>query len=86
MSEDSLLEVHCIPDIICERVFSNKTDSPFKRVSFNHDGRYVAASSDSSFIDIYNAKEGGQSFKIKCSYTQEVLSWHPKRNVLAYID
>jgi hypothetical protein len=67
-------------------VFSNKLDCQFKRASFNFDGRYVAASSDSNFIDIYNARDGGQSFRLKCSYAQEVLSWHPKRNILAYVD
>jgi hypothetical protein len=46
----------------------------------------VATSSDSNFIDIYNARDGGQAFKVKCSFNQEILGWHPKRNILAYID
>jgi hypothetical protein len=46
----------------------------------------VAASSESNFIDIYNAKDGGHAFKLKCCFSQELLSWHPKRSILAYID
>jgi WD40 repeat protein len=80
------LEIHCIPEIICERVFSHKTDSPFRRVSFSPDNKFVATSSESNYIDIYNAIDGGQAFKVKCCFSQELLSWHPKRNILAYID
>ena len=46
----------------------------------------MAASSDSHFIDIFNAERGGQAYKIKCSGSQEMLSWHPKKMILAYLD
>lgn len=81
-----MLEIHSIPDIICERVFHNKSDSSFKRVSISCDGKYLAASSDSNCIDIFNAEKGGSAWKIKCSTSQETLSWHPSKMVLAYID
>lgn len=49
-SEDSLLQVHTIPEIICERVFSHRSDSQFRRASFTPDGHYLAASCDSNFL------------------------------------
>jgi len=55
-------------------------------VSFSCDGKYVAGSCDSNSIEIYNLENGGQAHRIKCSQSQEMLSWHPKRMVLAYLD
>ena len=52
----------------------------------NHNGRYIAASSDANCIDIFNADQGGLAWRIKTSMSQEVLAWHPQKMVLAYID
>jgi hypothetical protein len=80
------VEIHTIPDVICERVFNNKSDGAYRRVSFSSNRKYVAASSEGSYIDIFNVERGGQAYKLKSSSTQEVLAWHPKRMMLAYID
>ena len=58
----------------------------YRKVCFNNDGKYLAASSDATCIDIFNVAKGGQAYRIKTSPSQEILSWHPKKMLLAYID
>jgi hypothetical protein len=67
-------------------VFGNKSDSSYRRVSFSCEGTYLAASSEANSIDIFNAEKGGLAFKVKSSTSQEVIGWHPKKMVLAYLD
>lgn len=86
VGEDSLAELMTLPDLICERVYSSRSDAAFRRVSMHPEGNYFAASCDSNSIDVFNSERGGQSYRIKCSQNQEALQWHPKRLVLAYID
>lgn len=44
-SDDSLVQIHEFPELICERSYSNKSDSSTIKVSFSHDGRYLAVGS-----------------------------------------
>lgn len=46
----------------------------------------MAASSEGNFIDILNVERGGIAWRLKSSNAQEVLAWHPKKMLLAYID
>jgi len=59
VSDDSLTQIHEFPEFICERSYSNKSDSATKKASFSFDGNYLAVGSEGSYIDIYNVKYGG---------------------------
>ena len=37
-------------------------------------------------INIFNAKRGGESFRIECRINQRSVAWSPNRNILAYVD
>lgn len=58
-SDDSLVQIHEFPELICERSYSNKSDSSTIKVSFSHNGRYLAVGSEGNIINIYNTKYGG---------------------------
>lgn len=78
-SDDSLVQIHEFPELICERSYSNKSDSSTIKVSFSHDGRYLAVGSEGNIINIYNAKFGGEAHRIINETPTTVLQWHPKR-------
>ena len=58
-SDDSLVQIYEFPELICERSYSNKSDSSTIKVSFSHNGRYLAVGSEGNIINIYNTKYGG---------------------------
>ncbi len=63
-SDDSLVQVDEFPEFICERSYSNKMDNSYQKVSFSHNGKYLAASSDGNCIDIFNVQYGGWAYKL----------------------
>ena len=85
-SEDSLVQIHVVPDLICERCYSNKNDCEYKKSSFSFDGKYLAVTSQDPYIELFNIEKGGLSYRIKTGSGMENVNWHPKKMVLAYTE
>ena len=67
--EDSLVQIHNLPDITCERAYS-LSDTNYIRGAFSYNGMFLAVGSEDSVIDIYNVSKGGYSYQIKCTIKQ----------------
>ena len=56
-SADALVTLWDIFEMLCVRTFT-KIEWPVQRISFNHDGKYIASTSEDLFIDIADVQIG----------------------------
>lgn len=80
---DALITVLSLPEMICFRTFS-RPEQPIRALSFNYTSELLASSSEESCVEICSIDEGTVMHRLSTRGFTNALSWHPKKNVLAY--
>ncbi|KAF3905507.1 hypothetical protein ABW20_dc0110076 [Dactylellina cionopaga] len=81
---DALISLWDTTDWVCVRTF-DKSDHPFRSVSFSHDGAFLIAGSDESMpLDVMHVDTGDYIHEIKTIYPAHAVAWHPSKYVVAY--
>ncbi|PVU88250.1 hypothetical protein BB561_005956 [Smittium simulii] len=80
---DSLILVWDIQHYICINSF-DELEYPVRTLGFCHDGRFVASSSEDKLINIYDLHTNTLAHSIKVSSVMNVISWHPKKYIIAF--
>lgn len=68
---------------IVEKTYDQPT-AAIRQIAFSPNGEFIAVGGDDSFIFILGAVSRTTVDKIPVASPVYSLSWHPKRNVLAY--
>jgi len=63
----------------------SRLEWPVRTLSFNHDGRLLAAGSEDLVIDIAFVETGEKVATVSCNAFPFCVAWHPSQNILAYV-
>ncbi|WRT64915.1 uncharacterized protein IL334_001854 [Kwoniella shivajii] len=81
--QDALLSMFDTRDWICERTFDVCT-AAIRQIAFSNDGEFIALGGDDNFIAIVSVYSGATIAKLPVYGMVSALTWHPKKNWLAY--
>ncbi|WWD22174.1 hypothetical protein CI109_106665 [Kwoniella shandongensis] len=81
--QDALLSMFDTKDWICERTFDVCT-AAIRHIAFSQDGEFIAIGGDDTFIAIVSVYTGATIAKVPVQGMVNSLTWHPRRNWLAY--
>jgi THO complex subunit 3 len=62
----------------------NKENYQIRDLSFSHDGKFIAVAAEDKKLDIYDVHGDSAAYTIECNSAQLVVSWNPKKYLLAY--
>ncbi|KAF4042110.1 Anaphase-promoting complex subunit 4 WD40 domain [Phytophthora infestans] len=81
---DSLVSIWDLEELYCVKTFVVTTSS-IRSVRFSHDGKYIAISMDDPNLIVVDVESGEKVVKLQLQNNVQYLSWHPTKNVLAYV-
>ena len=81
--QDALVGLWDTSDMICTSTIS-RLSKFIRSVSFSHDSRLLASSSEERYIDIADADTGEKVGHIEARHGADELAWNPKYYALAY--
>ena len=81
---DALINIWDADELVCLKSFS-RLEWPVRTISFNHDGKLLASGSEDLVIDISHVTTGDKITTISCNAFPFCVSWHPTRNILAFV-
>ncbi|KAL3668013.1 hypothetical protein V7S43_006885 [Phytophthora oleae] len=81
---DSLVSVWDLEELYCVKTFVVTTAS-IRLVRFSHDGKYIAIGMDEPNLVVVHVKSGEKVVNLQLQNNLQYLSWHPSKNVLAYV-
>ncbi|XP_065890171.1 THO complex subunit 3-like [Dysidea avara] len=82
-SADALVSLWDVDELVCIRTFS-RLDWPIRAMSFNHDGKLIASSSEDLVVDIAHVETGEKIAEVPCQAPTFTVAWHPTKNLLAF--
>ncbi|KUF98446.1 hypothetical protein AM588_10011524 [Phytophthora nicotianae] len=82
--EDSLVSIWDLEELYCVKTFVVTTSS-IRSVRFSHDGKYIAIGMDDPNLVVMDVESGEKAVKLQLQNNVQYLSWHPNKNVLAYV-
>lgn len=84
--EDAIISLWDTTEFICQRTFA-QMEGPVKSLSFSFDGHYLVGGSDDGLnLDIAHVDSGEYQHKVITNRPAPLVSWHPSRYVLAYVE
>ncbi|KAG6976453.1 hypothetical protein JG688_00001328 [Phytophthora aleatoria] len=81
---DSLVSIWDLEELYCAKTFVVTTSS-IRSVRFSHDGKYIAIGMDDPNLVVVDVESGEKVVKLQLQNNVQYLSWHPSKNVLAYV-
>ncbi|CAH0476342.1 unnamed protein product [Peronospora belbahrii] len=81
---DSLVSLWDLEELYCTKTFV-VTTSGIRFVRFNHDGNFLAIGMDDPNLIVLDAASGEVVINLQLQNTLQNLSWHPSKNLLAYV-
>ncbi|KAG1708250.1 hypothetical protein DVH05_024933 [Phytophthora capsici] len=81
---DSLVSIWDLEELYCVKTFVVTTAS-IRLVRFSHDGKYIAIGMDEPNLVVVNVETGEKVVNLQLQNNLQNLSWHPSKNVLAYV-
>lgn len=84
--EDAIISLWDTKEFICQRTFA-AMDGPVRSVSFSFDGHYLVGGSEEGLgLDVAHVESGEYMYRVATNRAAPLVSWHPSRYVLAYVE
>ncbi|CAI5735312.1 unnamed protein product [Peronospora destructor] len=81
---DSLVSLWDLEELYCVKTFV-VTTSGIRFVRFSHDGKFIAIGMDDPSLIVVDVESGEEVVNLQLQNTLQNLSWHPSKNLLAYV-
>ncbi|UIZ20897.1 hypothetical protein KXD40_001312 [Peronospora effusa] len=81
---DSLVSLWDLEELYCAKTFV-VTTSGIRFVRFSHDGKFIAIGMDDPNLVVVDVESGEEVVNLQLQNTLQNLSWHPSKNLLAYV-
>ncbi|CAI5735315.1 unnamed protein product [Peronospora destructor] len=81
---DSLVSLWDLEELYCVKTFV-VTTSGIRFVRFSHDGKFIAIGMDDPNLIVVDVESGEEVVNLQLQNTLQNLSWHPSKNLLAYV-
>ncbi|TDH72273.1 uncharacterized protein CCR75_008793 [Bremia lactucae] len=81
---DSLASIWDLDELFCVKTFVVTTAS-IKSVRFSYEGRFLAIGMDDPLLVVVDVESGETVVKLQLQNSLQYLSWHPRKNLLAYV-
>ncbi|CAH0492249.1 unnamed protein product [Peronospora farinosa] len=81
---DSLVSLWDLEELYCAKTFV-VTTSGIRFVRFSHDGKFIAIGMDDPNLIVVDVESGEEVVNLQLQNTLQNLSWHPSKNLLAYV-
>lgn len=81
---DSLVSMWDLEELYCVKTFVVTTSS-IRSVRFSYSGKYIAIGMDDPNLVVVDVESGEKVINLQLQNNLQYLSWHPSKNLLAYV-